>query len=152
MLLRILVFLHHNDEGTLTLKENHAYLYQVQMEMRFADPQYCDFIVWREGELFIQRILPDTAFIDGAITKVKVFVKTCILPELVGRYYTRPPSIPAVVEATNEEASSSESGSQKVVANNENENQEILDNELHRRFLTTDKVTTNVVDNITDDE
>ena len=61
------------------------------------------------------------------------------------------PSIPAVVEATNEEASSNESGGQDVVANNENENQEILDNELHRRFLTTDKITTNEIDNITDD-
>ena len=122
------------------------------MQMRFADPQYCDFIVWKEGELFIQRTLPDTAFIDEAITKAKVFVKTCILPELAGRYYTRPPSIPAVVEATNEEASSNESGSQEVVANNENENQEILDNELHKRFLTTDKVTTNEVVSITDDD
>ena len=70
------------------------------MQMWFADPQYCDFIVWREGRLFIQRILPDTTFIDEAIAKAKVFVQRCILPELVGRYYTRPPSIPAVVEAT----------------------------------------------------
>ena len=60
--------------------------------------------------------------------------------------------IPAVVEATNEEASSNESGSQEVVANNENENEEILDNELHRRFLIIDKVTTNEVDDITDDD
>ena len=44
------------------------------MQMQFADAQYCDFIVWREEELFIQRILPDTAFIDKAIAKVKVFV------------------------------------------------------------------------------
>ena len=49
MLLRIIVFLHHNGEGTLTLKENHAYLYQAQMQMRFAAPQYCDFIVWKKG-------------------------------------------------------------------------------------------------------
>ena len=42
-------FLHQDGEGTLTLKENHAYLYQVQMQMRFADPQYCDFIVWKKG-------------------------------------------------------------------------------------------------------
>ena len=61
--------LHQDDEGILTLKANHAYLYQVQMQMRFADAQYCDFIVWREGELFIQRILPDTAFIDEAIAR-----------------------------------------------------------------------------------
>ena len=60
--------------------------------------------------LCIQRILPDTAFIDEAIAKAKVFVKRCILSELVGRYYTRSSSIPAVVEATNEETSSMEVG------------------------------------------
>ena len=43
--------------------------------MRFADSQYCDFIVWREGDLFIERILPDTAFIDEAIAKAQLFVK-----------------------------------------------------------------------------
>ena len=58
------LFLHYDDEGTLTLKESYAYLYQVQMQMRFADAQYCDIIVWRGGELFIQRILPDTAFVN----------------------------------------------------------------------------------------
>ena len=55
-------FLHQNDDGALTLKQNHAYFYQTQMQMKFADAQFCDFIVWREGELFVQRIPPDTFY------------------------------------------------------------------------------------------
>ena len=62
----------------------------------------------------------------------------CILPELVGRYYIRLPSITAVT--TNKEVSINENENHEVVANNESENQEILDNES-----TTDKVTTNEV-------
>ena len=115
MLLRIPSFLHHNNEGTLTLKENHAYLYQVQMQMWFADPQYCDFIVWREGGYLFREYYQILPFIDEAVAKAKVFVQRCILPELVGRYYTRPPSIPAVVEATNEEASSMKVGVRKLL-------------------------------------
>jgi len=55
--------------------------------MKFTDAQYCDFIVWRKGELLIQRIFPDVPFIDDAIVKAELFVKKCILPELIARFY-----------------------------------------------------------------
>ena len=57
----------------------------------------------------------------------------------------RPLSITTV--ATNEEVFSNENDNQEVVANNENENQEILHNES-----ATDKVTTNDVENTTDED
>ena len=31
------IFLHQDDEGMLTLKQNHAYFYQMQMQTKFTD-------------------------------------------------------------------------------------------------------------------
>ena len=74
-------------------------------------------------------------------------MKTCVLPELVGRYYTKMPSITATSEATNEDTSSNESENQEVVSNNNvDENQEASDN-----GSANDTVVTNTVVDTTDD-
>ena len=39
-------FLYENDNEELKLKTGHAYYYQVQMRIKFAHAQYCDFLVW----------------------------------------------------------------------------------------------------------
>ena len=67
-----------------------------------------------------------------------IFIKICVLPELVGRYYTRMPSVTATSEATDEDVSSNESESQEV-SNNENidENQETSDNEFANDTVAT---------------
>lgn len=49
-------FLHEDDEGMLTLKQNHAYFYQVQMEMNSQMHNTLTSLF----EPFIQRILPDS--------------------------------------------------------------------------------------------
>lgn len=41
--------------------------------------------------MFIQRIAPDTAFWEKNIRKVTVFVMRGILPELLGRWFSKPP-------------------------------------------------------------
>lgn len=53
-------FLHEDDEGMLTLKQNHAYFLPGANGDEFTDAQYSDFIVWRDNEPFIQRILLDS--------------------------------------------------------------------------------------------
>lgn len=55
-------FLQHNSNGSLHLDLNHAYYYQVQAQLFVTDVEYCDFCV----------------------------CTMCVLPELLGKWYTQP--------------------------------------------------------------
>ena len=70
------------ENGTLKLKNDHAYYYQMQL-------QHCDFVVWKEEDMFVQRIPIDMEFIDDTIENVQLFIKLAILPKLVGKWFTR---------------------------------------------------------------
>lgn len=78
------------EEGVMSLKLDHSYMYQVQAQMRVAEVTYCDFVVWTPQELFIQRIPFDDLFFDEAYLKVVNFIRTGILPELLGKWFTVP--------------------------------------------------------------
>ena len=41
-------FFLENVSGDLVLKKNHAYYYQVQLQIKLYGTRYCDFIVWRK--------------------------------------------------------------------------------------------------------
>lgn len=75
------------DGDSLRLKEDHAYYYQVQLQMKICLVDYADFVVWKD--LFVQRIGIERVFIDDAMQRAKPFVKLGILPELVGKWFTR---------------------------------------------------------------
>ena len=79
-------------DGKFTLKTKHAYYYQVQLQMKLCEVQYCDFIVWRPSELIVLRVLLDEIFIDSAIDKATEFYKVGVLPELLGKWYSKPPA------------------------------------------------------------
>ena len=81
-----------NENGTLLLNVYHAYYFQVQAQMKFCSLSYSDFVVWREEELFVQRIYLDEPFITIALEKASTFIKVGILPELTAKWYTREPS------------------------------------------------------------
>ncbi len=71
-----------NEDGQFQLKKNHAYYYQVQLQMKLCDLNYADFIIWRESELVVIRIEQDLTFLEEALHKAKEFFKYGILPEL----------------------------------------------------------------------
>ena len=85
--------------GKLALDRNHAYYYQMQQQLQICkevlDCQYGDFVVWTEKEIFIERILPDNKFWEDNIPRLDYFFETCILPEIIGNYYTNLGSPPA---------------------------------------------------------
>ena len=81
------------DDGKLKLKRNHAYFYQIQMQIKLSHTQYCDFVVWKKNDLFIERIFPDINFIDNALTKACAFIKCGVLLELVGKWFTKQPTV-----------------------------------------------------------
>ena len=78
-------FLYESEEGAIKLKESHQYYYQVQMQMKFCNAEYCDFVVWNKESWINERIYANSDFINDCITKTVDFIKLGILPELVGR-------------------------------------------------------------------
>ena len=81
--------------GRLSLKRDNQYFYQIQTQIHLAGASYGDFAVWgpgphREGEIHIERILPDTDFFETVCEKVNIFVQKCVVPELVAKVFTAP--------------------------------------------------------------
>ena len=75
--------------GCLLLKRDHPYYYQVQAQLALSEKQYCDFVLFKsEYELHIERIFPDGLFFTNAVAVVREFYIKCILPELLGKWYT----------------------------------------------------------------
>ena len=91
----------HADDGSFFLKKLHAYFYQVQAQIHLCDADYCDFVVWSQDELTILRIQPDIVFFADVIEKVTKFFKYGVLPELLGKWYSKTPVWPATTSATN---------------------------------------------------
>jgi len=52
---------------------------------------YGDFIVWSKEGTLIERIERDTTFMDAQKENVTHFFKYGILPEVIGKWYTRKP-------------------------------------------------------------
>ena len=50
---------------------------------------YCDFVVWTKKEVHIERIHPHESFWLENVSKLKPFFVTSILPELIGKFYSR---------------------------------------------------------------
>ena len=72
------------------LDKRHAYYYQVQAQIFICGVEYCDCVVGTTRDLFVQRILPDQEFWENALSASSEYFSKCILPGIVGKYYTRP--------------------------------------------------------------
>lgn len=81
-----------NDE--LLLNKKHRYFYQVQAQMHVCDVEFCDFVICTfpcgEPSIFMKRIYRDTNFWDDCVKRASQFFRLCVLPELLGKAYTRP--------------------------------------------------------------
>ena len=97
-------------ENGLELKHDHACLFlsglynfknkvsdtndfsfvQVQCQLFCTKTSYCDFVLWTKQEVHIERIYPDEEFWLVNLALVKDFYTTAILPELLGKFFSRP--------------------------------------------------------------
>ena len=80
-----------NRKGTWSLKRDHMYYYQVQLQLHVCDVSYADFVVWTESTVAIERIDKDNEFVTNVLENVKNFFVYGVLPEIVGKWYTRGP-------------------------------------------------------------
>ena len=79
------------DEDRLKLKESHAYYYQVQAQLHICEAQYGDFVVWTPQGIHVERIWPQWEFFQSTVDVVEEFYKQGVLPELLGKWYTKIP-------------------------------------------------------------
>lgn len=66
------------QDGSLHLKHDHAYYYQCQLELYATQRSYCDFVVWTEDNLHIERISKNETFLKEIIPWVEKFFKLCV--------------------------------------------------------------------------
>ena len=77
------------------LDQRHAYYYQVQTQIFVCDVQYCDFCLLTFGSsdmepsLYVERITRNNSFWDDCVVRSERFFVTCLLPEVIGHWYTR---------------------------------------------------------------
>ena len=71
------------------LKNFHYCYYQVQTQISVCEKDHGDFVVWTLEGTFIQRILPHFYIFDTVVKKAGKFFNLCIMPELVGNFYSR---------------------------------------------------------------
>ena len=76
-------------EGKYALKHQHQYYYQCQLQIFVTGRSFCDFVVWTQKELHTERLTLDEDLIISALPVAKKFFRMCILPELLGKWYTR---------------------------------------------------------------
>ena len=89
--------------------------------MFVCNVNYCDFCVCtfpleeEESSPHIERITRDDEFRKDCLIKAKTFFTTCLLPELLGNWYTRP-----VVKSSNSDQNTTTSQSNENAANQSN--------------------------------
>lgn len=86
--------LEKDSTGSFIIKKGHQYYYQCQQQIFTIERQYCDFVVCAFGHhgmvgLVHQRLLPDTDHWKTVVPKLTNFWRICVLPEVLGRWYTR---------------------------------------------------------------
>lgn len=83
-------------DGEIHLDDTHSYYYQVQTQMFVCDVEYSDFCMCTfasdidKENTHIERIYKNTNFWQDCVSKAEVFFRNCLLPELLGNWYTRP--------------------------------------------------------------
>ena len=75
--------------------------------MRVCDTSYGDFIVWRQDEMVMEHILVENKFLDASLEKATNIFIYGILPEVLGKWYSRLPNY-LQASSENETASSQE--------------------------------------------
>ena len=69
------------SDSSLKLKRNHKYYYQVQMQMGICEKKVCDFVIWSQKGLSIERIHFDKSFWDYTYPCLERFHREYLVPE-----------------------------------------------------------------------
>lgn len=84
-------FLVANEEGGVSLDHSHQYYFQVQAQLGVTKLKSAYFVVMTEVDMHIEKINFDADLWGIMCTRSEKFFKEAILPELVGKFYSRHP-------------------------------------------------------------
>ena len=81
-------FMKKGDDGNLHLPSDHQYYSQVQGEMAIIGVEWCDFVVYSNGCVIVDRILADLDYWNNLMEKLEHFYVTHVIPEILsGRIF-----------------------------------------------------------------
>ena len=85
-------------DGHLDVK--HQYYYQVQTQLAVCSAEFADFITYTfpggTSKVNVERITLNLDFVENCVDKATRFYEVAILPELLGRWYTRAMVLPTI--------------------------------------------------------
>ena len=84
-------YLDESTEGGMRLNNNHPYYYQVQTQLGVTKLDRAYFVVWTEVDIHVEVIKFDPQFWEQMCNSAEKFFKVALLPELIGKFYSRPP-------------------------------------------------------------
>ncbi|CAC5376125.1 unnamed protein product [Mytilus coruscus] len=85
-------YLKKDNDGNLKLYTKHMYYYQVQTQLGICQMESGYFVVWTEKDLHIEQIVFNNELWKEICDKSKHLFITAILPELIGKFYSRLPN------------------------------------------------------------
>ena len=82
---RVKDFCLSKENDLIRLKEHHSYYAQVQGQLMISGVQFCEFIVFTQRDLYVERVIPDIAFMQMLILKLATFFQVHGFPFVQGR-------------------------------------------------------------------
>lgn len=85
------------------MNRNHQFYFPVQQQLNITKLKYCDFVVFafnasNQTVFYHERIYPDCALWQSVQPKLTKFRRICILPEVLGCWYTRKCHMPSLMQ------------------------------------------------------
>ena len=74
-------FMHKGEDGLLHLPHNHSYYAQVQGEMAVMNIEWCNFVVYSNGEVIVDRIVVDYDYWTELNDELDNFYMQYVVPE-----------------------------------------------------------------------
>lgn len=83
-------FMQQDQNGIISLKENHPHYAQVQGQLMITGCPFCDFVVFcpNENDLFVQRIFPDLNFMEKMLIILSNFFEEYAHPYLSNSHFS----------------------------------------------------------------
>ena len=75
--------------ANFSLDKNHKDYFQCQMQMALLESKFRFFVVWTHKETYIEKFCFDEEFWRQNYLEVQDFCQQVLLPELLGKYYTK---------------------------------------------------------------
>lgn len=74
-----------NIDGTqsLEMRQNHQYYAQVQGQMAIGGRNWCDFVIYTNKGISVERVMFDSKFCNMLFPKLEAFFDNCLGPEIV---------------------------------------------------------------------